>query len=117
MQLAGGRAAAALVLVEARKPVEKVLQRADLGRRERAGFERGQRQVADLGAGVAVRQGGRVVGADPVVNPDSEARWVLTVAGARPSPPASRAVVRCVTGSLSRFGCWDASWRVPTSSG
>jgi hypothetical protein len=22
-----------------------------------------------------------------------------------------------VTGSLSRFGCWDASWRVPTSSG
>ena len=22
-----------------------------------------------------------------------------------------------VTGALSRFGCWDASWRVPTSSG
>ena len=22
-----------------------------------------------------------------------------------------------VTGSLSRFGCWDASWKVPTSSG
>jgi hypothetical protein len=22
-----------------------------------------------------------------------------------------------VTGSLSRFGCWDASWQVPTSSG
>src|SRR5262245_57836350 len=22
-----------------------------------------------------------------------------------------------VTGSLSRFGCWDASWSVPTSSG
>src|SRR6059058_1591310 len=22
-----------------------------------------------------------------------------------------------VTGSLSRFGCWDASWTVPTSSG
>jgi hypothetical protein len=22
-----------------------------------------------------------------------------------------------VTGSLSRFGCWDASWRAPTSSG
>jgi hypothetical protein len=26
-------------------------------------------------------------------------------------------VVTKVTGSLSRFGCWDASWRVPTSSG
>lgn len=25
-------------------------------------------------------------------------------------------VVTKVTGSLSRFGCWDASWRVPTSS-
>jgi hypothetical protein len=22
-----------------------------------------------------------------------------------------------VTGSLSRFGCWNASWKVPTSSG
>src|SRR5881394_3132969 len=22
-----------------------------------------------------------------------------------------------VTGALSRFGCWDASWQVPTSSG
>src|SRR2546429_7424071 len=26
-------------------------------------------------------------------------------------------VVTKVTGALSRFGCWDASWSVPTSSG
>ena len=61
----GAAAAAALVLVEAGQSVEQVLQGADLPGRQSTGFERGQRQVADLGARVAVRQGGRVVGAHP----------------------------------------------------
>jgi hypothetical protein len=42
MELAGGGATAALVLVAAGQPVEQVLQGADLGRRQGAWFECGQ---------------------------------------------------------------------------
>jgi hypothetical protein len=118
MQLAGRDAAAAAVLVEAFQPVQQVLQGADLLRGERAGFERGQRQVADLGAGVVVRQGGRVVGAHPGGEPGQRGEVGVDRRRARPNPSMAWSAVRWLrqattsrwTRAESRSWPW-AAWK------
>ena len=77
--------AAASQLVEPLEAIAEILQRADLLRREGPRLERRQAQLADPLGRIADGEEVRGLGAGPrSVKAESEARWLLTVAGARP---------------------------------
>jgi hypothetical protein len=89
VQLPGTAPAAALVLVEALQP-EHVFQRPDLRLGQCPRFQRWQGHIGDLGARVPCGNAAGSCASTQVMNPDSEERCALTVAGARPSPLEAR---------------------------